>query len=247
MVSVLVFVLDVTGGQCGITLSVLIERPVVNLFLRLEQAFGFIHRPYHAAASHTAQVRSNARLIAEIQIFVLTLGQCQVYVVLHLADGVAVGQCQVPTPGFQFAEVHVGHVAVHTGRRWVEIRRGCCDFIRFVTPIVFEGQAEAVVPETQVCSDVIVMRLSPRQFGIGIIACRHDDARTVIPPDVITLSCRLYISEQVRVLSDQSVIAEQTCGSPELDIGEHLLFPVLKNVSLDSTHEADTEGKKPHR
>ena len=167
VVSVLVFVLDVAGGQCGIALSVLIERPVVNLFLRLEQAFGFIHRPYHAAASHTAQVRSNARLIAEIQIFVLTLGQCQVYVVLHLADGVAVGQCQVPTPGFQFAEVHVGHVAVHTGRRWVEIRRGCCDFIRFVPPIVFEGQAEAVVPETQVCSDVIVMRLSPRQFGIG--------------------------------------------------------------------------------
>ena len=39
VVSVLVFVLDVAGGQCGIALSVLIERPVVNLFLRLEQAF----------------------------------------------------------------------------------------------------------------------------------------------------------------------------------------------------------------
>ena len=195
MIAVLVFVLDVAGSQCGVALSVLIERPVVNLFLRLEQAFGFIHRPYHAAASHTAQVRSNARLIAEIQIFILTLGQCQIYVVLHFADGVAVGQCQVPTPGFQFAEVHVGHVAVHAGRGRVEIGRGGCDFVRFVTPIVFEGQAEAVVPEPQVGSDVIVVRLSPRQFGIGIIACRHDDARTVITSYVITLSCRLYISE----------------------------------------------------
>ena len=70
---VLVDVFDVTRSDGCITLSVLVEWPVVDFFLTLEQSCCLILLPYHAAGSRTAKVGQLTALVAEVEVFVVAL------------------------------------------------------------------------------------------------------------------------------------------------------------------------------
>ena len=74
------------------------------------------------------------------------------------------------------------------------------------------------------------MRLAPGEFRVGVVARVHDDAGAEVASDVVSSACGLDVSHQVRVFAYEAVIAEQTGGGAELDVGEHGLVPPFEEL-----------------
>ena len=120
---VLVDILDVAWCQRRVAASVLVEVPVVDFLLALEESGSLVHGPYHAALALAAQVGCLAALVAEVEILVVALREIERHVVFELAYGVLMSDGEVPSPCLQLTEVHRRIGTVGTGRRREEIAR----------------------------------------------------------------------------------------------------------------------------